>query len=90
LQEGFPEVDPTLSKQGRQDLSIHENVMTLVQIAFIFMNDVAAFSSIASTARARSADCNERGLMQCAIVSKLEPEKPAWSINSDTSLGMNS
>jgi hypothetical protein len=64
--------------------------MALVQIAFIFMNDVAAFSSIASTVRARGADCNERGLMQCAIVSKLETEKLAWSINSDTSLGMNS
>jgi hypothetical protein len=51
--------------------------MTLVQSAFIFMNDIAAFSSIATTFRAttfraRSADCNECGLMQCAIVSKLE------------------
>jgi hypothetical protein len=46
--------------------------MTLVQIAFIFMNDIAAFSSIATTVRARSADCNECGLMQCEIVSKHE------------------
>jgi hypothetical protein len=49
--------------------------MALVQIAFIFMNDVAAFLSIVSTVRARSADWNGRGLMQCAIVSKLETEK---------------
>ena len=46
--------------------------MTLVQIAFIFMNAVAAFLFIAMTVRARSADCNECDLVQCAIVSRLE------------------
>jgi hypothetical protein len=45
--------------------------MTLVQIAFIF-NVVSAFLSIATTVRARSADCNECDLVQCAIVSRLE------------------
>ena len=48
--------------------------MTLVQIAFIFMNAVATFSSIATTVRARSADCNEWDLVQCAIVIQLNGE----------------
>jgi hypothetical protein len=43
--------------------------MTLVQIAFIFMNGAAAFSFIATTVRARSPDCDEWDLVQCAIVS---------------------
>jgi hypothetical protein len=46
--------------------------MAFVQIVFIFMNDIAAFSAMATTVRARGADRNACGLMQCAIVSRLE------------------
>ena len=48
--------DPTPTKQGGQHSCTHENVKALVQIAFIFMNDVAIFSSMTATVRARSAD----------------------------------
>jgi uncharacterized protein len=45
--------------------------MTLVQVAFMFMNDIAAFS-FAATVCAHRADCNGCDLVQCAITSRLE------------------
>jgi hypothetical protein len=64
--------------------------MTLGQIAFIFMNVVATFSSNAAMARARSADHNDRDLVQCAIIV-LGPEwRIAWSISPPASHGMSS
>ena len=36
----------------------------------MFMNGVAAFTPNATTVLARSADRNERDLVQCAIISK--------------------
>jgi hypothetical protein len=47
--------------------------MTLVPIAFIFMNEIAAFFVHCTNESATgSPNCNACDLMQCAIVSKHE------------------
>jgi len=53
--------------------------MALVQMAFIFMNVVAAFSSNARTARVRATRCNACNVVQCAIVSS--PERRSGLLN---------
>jgi hypothetical protein len=80
--------DPTLTKRGRQDSCVHENA-THRQIAFIFMNVFATFSSNVATVHGRRADRSARSLVQCAIVAGPE-RRIAWSINPHALPGTSS